>query len=396
MARTNATNFSGGLQFPYATAANDVFKKEDVQVLAQAVDQHTHAAGLGHQLAAGAIPNGTITSAMIVDGTIATADLADGSVTTAKHADASVTNAKLGPDVARANQLTNGGFEIWQRGNGPFTAGVQFAADRWTPQPVGTGTHSTTRDTANADGAGACMAMVVSGSSSTSNCMVVLQPTNLLPQVGGRTLSLSIRVKSAAAGSICSYWYDAVTGGGSSQFGTPVATTTSYTTFTFTFTPATNATALNVGVALLANTTYYLDNAMLVVGSQPCDYVPMHPADDLARCLRYYQRFGTSAGLSVGTPIAPGHVFTTTQAVGILSQTEKALTPTLTVSSVGHFCVVNNTSFQGPVCTALTTYNPYSTSTGLLATVASGLVANQSGTIAVSTGGAWLALEANP
>lgn len=73
MARTNATNFSGGLQFPYATAAADLFKKEDVQVLAQAVDQHDHSTGKGLAL------NG-ITSAMIADGTIQTVDLAAGSI----------------------------------------------------------------------------------------------------------------------------------------------------------------------------------------------------------------------------------------------------------------------------------------------------------------------------
>jgi hypothetical protein len=95
VARTNATNFSGGLQFPYATAANDVFKKEDVQVLAQAVDQHTHAAGLGHQLAAGAIPNGSITSAMIADGTIVAGDIADGTITSVKIADGTITGADI-------------------------------------------------------------------------------------------------------------------------------------------------------------------------------------------------------------------------------------------------------------------------------------------------------------
>lgn len=80
MARLTATNFSGALQFPYATAATDLFKKEDVQTLAQAVDQHTHAPGFGPPLAAGAIPNGSITSAMIADGSIATADIAPNAV----------------------------------------------------------------------------------------------------------------------------------------------------------------------------------------------------------------------------------------------------------------------------------------------------------------------------
>jgi hypothetical protein len=38
MTRQTATNFTGPLQFPYATAGTDVFMKEDVQVLAQATD----------------------------------------------------------------------------------------------------------------------------------------------------------------------------------------------------------------------------------------------------------------------------------------------------------------------------------------------------------------------
>jgi hypothetical protein len=92
MARQNATNFAGGLQFPYATAGTDIFKKEDVQVLAQAVDQHDHSSGKGLVLPAGAIPNGLITSAMIADGTIVTADLAANAATRLWNVAASTAN----------------------------------------------------------------------------------------------------------------------------------------------------------------------------------------------------------------------------------------------------------------------------------------------------------------
>jgi hypothetical protein len=98
MARTVASNFTGGLQFPYATTAADIFKKEDVQTLALAVDQHTHGTGLGAALApltAASIPNGLITSAMIADGTIVTADIADGQITSAKIVDGTITTADL-------------------------------------------------------------------------------------------------------------------------------------------------------------------------------------------------------------------------------------------------------------------------------------------------------------
>jgi hypothetical protein len=100
MARTTATNFSGGLQFPYATAGTDAFKKEDVQTLAQAVDQHDHSTGKGLILPVAAIP--PITSAMITDGTIATVDLANSSVTTAKLATNAATLA------GSANVITSG------------------------------------------------------------------------------------------------------------------------------------------------------------------------------------------------------------------------------------------------------------------------------------------------
>jgi hypothetical protein len=47
VARTTATNFTGSLQFPYATAAADLVLKEDIQTLALAVDQHDHTSGKG-------------------------------------------------------------------------------------------------------------------------------------------------------------------------------------------------------------------------------------------------------------------------------------------------------------------------------------------------------------
>jgi len=69
MSRQNATNFTSPLQFPYATVGTDLFLKEDVQVLAQAVDQHDHTTGKGVKIPSGALtwpitgPNGVVLSA---------------------------------------------------------------------------------------------------------------------------------------------------------------------------------------------------------------------------------------------------------------------------------------------------------------------------------------------
>jgi hypothetical protein len=90
VARTTATNFSGALQFPYATASTDLFKKEDIQTLAQAVDQHNHSVGKGL-----ALPAGLITSGMIADGTIATVDIAAAAITQALLAKPSVSTPEL-------------------------------------------------------------------------------------------------------------------------------------------------------------------------------------------------------------------------------------------------------------------------------------------------------------
>lgn len=72
--------------FSRATAATDLFKKSDVQQLAEALSTHDHGGGKGvavARLASGVvIPDGSITSAMIADGTIASADIGVGAITT--------------------------------------------------------------------------------------------------------------------------------------------------------------------------------------------------------------------------------------------------------------------------------------------------------------------------
>lgn len=99
MARTNAVNFSSTLQFPLADAATDLFKKEDVQVLAKAVDAHDHTAGKGLVLGASSIPNGLITSAMIADGTIVGGDIANATITGAKIGAQTITDLHMAPQT---------------------------------------------------------------------------------------------------------------------------------------------------------------------------------------------------------------------------------------------------------------------------------------------------------
>lgn len=80
--------------FSRATAATDPFKKEDVQALAAAMSTHDHTTGKGLVLPAGAIPDGSITSAKIADGTITGGDLAPGAVSSSKLAAGAVTTRR--------------------------------------------------------------------------------------------------------------------------------------------------------------------------------------------------------------------------------------------------------------------------------------------------------------
>jgi hypothetical protein len=99
--------------FSRATAATDLFKKEDVQQLAAALSSHNHdGAGKGLAVSApGSIPGaslvvGSVTSSQIADGTIQAVDLADGSVTSPKFA----ANPTL-PGTTTVSQLQVGGSE---------------------------------------------------------------------------------------------------------------------------------------------------------------------------------------------------------------------------------------------------------------------------------------------
>jgi hypothetical protein len=348
LTRTNAVNFAGALQFPMADAATDIFVKEDVQTLAKAVDQHDHSSGKGLVLPAGAIPTGSITSTHIADGTIDTTDLKDGAVTSAKIADGTiaaadiadkgVTNVKLGADTARANLLTNGGFEIWQRGNGPFAANAAYTADRWL---IGLGAGSTisvSRDTANVDsGSQYCAAITYTHSTQTDLSQPVA--VDVTPGLRGKTISLSVRVKTTVVNGIrlrANPGSGAVTSAyhtGSGQYETLTLTTGAVAVAT---------TLINFNIEFSVSGTYYLDNAMLVVGSAAADYAPLHPADELARCQRYYDAFSRSNSSNM---LAGGFLFSTTGATFTWYwKSTKAVTPTITFSAASTFAIQGSTA----------------------------------------------------
>jgi hypothetical protein len=253
-------------------------------------------------------------------------------------------NRQLASDTARLNLLTNGGFEIWQRGNGPFTAGGTFFADRWSIYLAGTDALSVSRVAAAAGlpsqyAAGVTFTLGTGGGNSSVNQMLKVADENVF---NGKTLSLSVWINSSTNGAARLYLQTdgaggVVTNSASSVAGTQVLTVSA--------TVPNNATFVSVGIQFLATATVYIDNAMLVVGSQAADYAPLHPAEDLARCLRYYETISAAAGSAVA---AGGQVLSTTLWWGnVPLLAYKAVgTPTVTFSPPATFACVHGAGTQ--------------------------------------------------
>lgn len=271
------------------------------------------------------ITDGAITSAKIADGTIATADLAN----------QSVTNIKLGTDTARANLLTNGGFEIWQRGNGPVTGSTLYTADRWQIQ-IGPGTISVTR-VGSTIGCPGYSAQIVYTHAASGVCQLrqgpIFNSADFI-QLGNQTLAFAMWIKSTVVGTARAYLFD-----GTSYVYSAYNTTTGpeRLTVTSTVTSATPTYVL-VGVDVgVASCTVEVNDATLVMGSVAADYAPLHPADDLARCLRYYELIGeVSNGLQLSYYTLAGNGIN----VPVSYKARKAVTPTVT--KTGTWTVTNS------------------------------------------------------
>jgi len=328
------------------------------------------------------LADGAVTTAKILDGTIATGDLAN----------SAVTNAKLGTDTARANLLTNGGFEIWQRGNGPFTAQGAYTADRWELNYNGAAPPSTiTRLTSSiyTPGSSAQVAYTFGAGTSLEFRQRLISGSADFTQLGTRTLTFSVGVKSSVVGTVRALAYD----GTAYQYSGFNSTTTGER-LSVTFTTVTNPGVVLVGIYIsVASCTVEMNDAMLVVGSVAADYAPLHPADDLARCLRYYEVF--NAGSTQG--ICVGQAYTTTAAQWMLPlKASKAVVPTTTFSAPGTFGVTN-VGGGVVVATSIAAFNSFIDRVHGNTAVASGLVAGSASVLLANTGqNATIVVEANP
>ena len=250
-----------------------------------------------------------------------------GSIQTAALANNAVTNAKLGTDTARQTLLCDGGFEVWQRGNGPFTGNSTYGPDRWLLSIGAGSTLSVQRAAGNNSPYSAGVTYT------HSNQTQLIQKIEDLGQLKGRTVTFAADIFASAANAIRVLVWDAVSGLNYSAYHPGGSV---WQRLSSSVTVAPSATQLQVYVEFDASVSGNIDNAMLVVGSVPADYAPMHPADDLARCLRYYEVAGQS-----GTSLVWSHY----GAAGGLIQSPvfyKAIKPVVpTVTKIGTWTVSN-------------------------------------------------------
>lgn len=216
-----------------------------------------------------------------------------------------ISNSRLAVDVQRANLLVNGGFEVWQRGTS-FNANGLTTADRWITQSsnglagIGVGRTPST--------IGSHGYSLLLGQNPVSGSTFILYQglIEILPQLLGKTITFSAWVQESHPGAIKlglvmsgSTSPDAYSGYNSSSAAQRLSVTmTVPLDCTALYAKFIEDSANNVNVEI--------NDATLVIGSVPGDYVPMHPADELARCMRYYERQGDSYGQTIGAGVCAG------------------------------------------------------------------------------------------
>lgn len=292
--------------------------------------------------------------------------------------------------VAGANLLVNPGLDVWQRGGGAFTATNAYTADRWQIVLGSSSTISVSRNTADVDtGSQYCAAATYTH----TNQSRLTQAMEDYGQLRGRTVTFSVRVKTTTASAARPYAWDSVNGYRYGSYHPGGAGT--YATLSITAAISATATGVQVGVALEASCTAYVDNATLVAGSTGLDYVPLHPADDLLRCQRYYELLGGT----INDLLVSGQCYATTNAqFPIRWRVPKAIVPTVTINSPTSFQVAN-AGGAGVACTGLISGSAGVTTrdgAALTATVASGLVAGNGTVIFPVSTAATVVAEANP
>lgn len=245
-------------------------------------------------------------------------------------------NERLATDISRLPMIINGGFEIWQRGTGPFTTSGPYTADRWDNTFGGGSAVSVSQIASTIGGIGKSSQVTYThAGGGYSQYLQRIEDTN--GQFANKTVTFSATVKSSVAGTVKLriQGYSLATSA-NSPYNVGVGAERLSVTLTL---PAGETGGLYCMIQNdIASCTVEINDATLVIGPVGADYQPLIIADELARCVRYYEVFGYSGSF---LPRVAGAATAASQVLGtnIIHKALKPVAPTAT--RVGTWSVVN-------------------------------------------------------
>jgi len=247
--------------------------------------------------------------------------------------------ARIAPEAFLESLLANGGFEVWERGEGPFMAEGTFAADEWQLQGVGL---TIGRSTAARSGA---YALVVN---SDPGGGALRQGIESFRALESRRLTFSCMVKADVPGAVRLGLadYDGVleeslsgqhSGGGDWE---RLTVTRRIRPGLVPGGPGPHGFGLWAGVLLEAAVSNVLvDEAVLAVGYHPegLPRASVAEGEEWVRCRRYFERSELARDTTVGWYVNGGGDRIQEGSVGyqtICFSARKSAAPTVTLSDV--------------------------------------------------------------
>ena len=305
------------------------------------------------------------------------------------------------------NLLNNGDFSIWQRGTSQTSSGYG-ADDRWSN--VSTGSTKVSDRQAFAVGQSVVTdnptyyaRTVVTSVAGAANQVVKIQKIEGVQKTSGETVTLTFWAKADSAKNMAvEYIQNFGTGGSPSSTVTAigvttVALTTSWVKQTVTIVlPTVSGKTLGTDLNDYLQLTMWFDagsnhdarsnslgqqsgtfdiaNVQIELGVTATDFEYVLPADQIARCHRYFERLDLASSSVIGT----AHCLSTTSSIAHLGYSLKRAIPTLSQSGVFNTLTAVGGAAPSPV---LTFVIPNTTSVRLSMAVSSGLVAGNASAI---------------